>query len=1736
MKDHRPSDHPASPLDALTTLRDVLASCRMDRTEALAYAFVHGDLSAVDVLTRGQLAAQAAAWAAIIERHSAQGDRVGLVYPAGLDFVRAFWACLLCGRIAVPLPAPDPTRFKNSAPRLRAVFEDAQMSLVLSTTDLVEAAAGLHGGSMQWLVLEHDGAQPTPEPSFASLARVLDINGDSVAYLQYTSGSTGTPRGVQITHANVLAQCASLMHAARVGNDSRFCLWLPHYHDFGLVAEVLLPACAGAASYLMSPLTFLRRPLHWLGAIDRYRITHTGAPNFAYAACLRAFHEHGWNGNLDYLKVASCGAEPIHPEVTRRFIETFAGFGLRDDVFAPAYGMAETVLDISLKTADSRAKVVAFDAEALEQGRVCPGTPAGSRLRELVGCGEVLPGFDVRIVDAQSGVPCADDSVGEIWVRGACVGRGYWGGSERSAGVFDAHLADGQGPFLRTGDLGFVFAGQLFIAGRLKDLIIIRGTNHYPQDIEWTVERAWPRLRAGHGAAFAIDTDEGEQLVITQEIDRHMDDTQLEAAIAAIQRAVADEHDLPAYAIALVRSGSLPRTSSGKIQRRDCRADYLANRLDIRRLGVLVGAPSRRLAKGPEALPTPGPRSPIEHALWDIWSEVLGTRTFGVHEDFFELGGHSLLATQVAARIRNVLGIDLPLNALFEARSISRLTLMAERESQKQNAKAVALPRIERVSRDRPLPLSFSQRRMWLIQRFHPETTAYNMPFAIRLRGSLDERALGAALAALVERHEAFRTTFVERDGEPVQVIAPHATAEIERIDLRDLPAGSRETAAAHRLHQLATFRFDLACGPLYRIGLLRLADDDHVLLWMFHHAIGDLWSGMILLREAMLLYNAAHQGNSVELPPLSLEYADYAVWQRQVFDRDLLAEQLAYWRARLDQLAPLALPADLQASLVRSSRGSNLSVTLTPRILETLQGFSASQRVTPFMTLLACFQILLARYTGQTDIAVGTPIANRTHIQAEGLVGTLVNTLVMRTDLSGDPRFSELLVRVKQTALEAYAHQDLPFETLVEEVRGPRNQAISPLVQVLFNVLNAPVSRGEFEGLSFDRFEFDYGTTQFDLSLSVDPLMFGNVQLSYSTDLFTPETARRMLANYVGLLEQVVADPEQPMSRYRLASAAERLEVAAWNATDAPYRRELRVDQSFARQVASTPDAVAVVFGDQSVAYGTLASRSWAIGHTLRARGVARGAIVGLCLPRGVDMLAAQLGVLAAGAAYVPLDPAYPAERLRMMAEDAGLAVLISHSSLSSILSWPRSLLLDRDAVEIAAAPTSALAPDSARDACADDPAYLIYTSGSTGRPKGVSVPHGALSNFLAGMAREPGLAASDRLLAVTTLSFDIAVLELLLPLAVGARIVLASQDEARDGQGLKRLIERHSVNVMQATPATWRMLIEAGWMGSPRFKALVGGEALALDLASQLLVRVGELWNMYGPTETTVWSTCWRVEHPERGISIGRPIANTQIHVLDEKLQPCPIGVPGELWIGGDGVALGYWKRPELTAERFVDDPFSQRTGARMYRTGDRGRWRHDGWLEHLGRLDFQVKMRGYRIELGEIETRLASHPEVARTVVLAREDRPGDVRLVAYVVPRVAMPDAGVLRTHLRSSLPEYMIPQHFVPMETIPLLPNGKIDRKALPAPSAQSDGPMTVGAMPRTPAEIAIAAIWQRLLGISSVYTTDNFFELGGHSLLAMRAITEIEAELHVRLTPRQFIFETLAQMAAGITS
>jgi amino acid adenylation domain-containing protein len=808
---------------------------------------------------------------------------------------------------------------------------------------------------------------------------------------------------------------------------------------------------------------------------------------------------------------------------------------------------------------------------------------------------------------------------------------------------------------------------------------------------------------------------------------------------------------------------------------------------------------------------------------------------------------------------------------------------------------------------------------------------------------------------------------------------------------------------------------------------------------------------------------------------------------------------------------------------------------TIPAATLASLKQLSARRSVTPFMMLLACAKLLLARYTGQQDIAIGAPIANRTRFATEHLIGTLVNTLVMRTNLEGDPTFGELLNRVRDTALEAYAHQDLPFERLVEEFSGNRDGAYSPLVQVLFNVPNAPMGEVLFDDLEWDVFDFDHGSAQFDLSLSVGTEHFGRVYLRYSTDLFESATAQRMLAHYLGLIEQVVADPDKPISSYGVLTDAERrLIIHDWNRTAAPYPADNRADELIEAQAQRAPDAVAVSMGADRLTYAKLDARANQLAHFLRRRGVERGSLVGICVERSPLMVVAVLAVMKAGATYVPLDPTFPGNRLRMMALDAGLALILSQRHiLRALPDFPGERICLTDAArEIGAQPLNTVAIRS----MPEDLAYVLYTSGSSGKPKGVEIPHRALTNFLWSMRTAPGCSEGDTLLAVTTLSFDISGLELLLPLIVGGRIELASRGEVSDARLLRERIEACHPTIMQATPATWRMLLDAGWGGSPTLKILCGGEALQRDLADALLARCAALWNMYGPTETTIWSTLERIE-PAGEISIGRPIANTVVHILDAHLEPVPIGVAGELYIGGDGVARGYRHLTELTAERFLPNPFVGTASGKLYRTGDVARYLADGRIVHLGRSDFQVKIRGFRVEPDEVEAALARHPAVSQVVVAARNDRTDVKQLVAYLVPRRGLrPSTEELRAFLSRDLPAYMVPSSFVFLEQLPLTANNKIDVKALPDPATMPVTPAGPEAEPRGQFEVQLTALWQQVLGRGLIGVHENFFDIGGHSLKAVQLFAYLEQVLGRQL-PLATLFEapTIAQLARLLT-
>jgi len=1077
------------------------------------------------------------------------------------------------------------------------------------------------------------------------------------------------------------------------------------------------------------------------------------------------------------------------------------------------------------------------------------------------------------------------------------------------------------------------------------------------------------------------------------------------------------------------------------------------------------------------------------------------------------------------------------MNAHLDTTTISADDLeLLTRLLEDENNESPSEKKISRRERANATPLSFSQQRLWVLDQIEPGQSAYNIPVAVRLRGQLQLAPFERALNEIVRRHEVLRTTFKTVDGQPVQVIGAFAAAALPVFNLSALTAEQREAEVKRRIHAEAQRPFDLRKGPVWRADLYKLGAAEHVFLFNVHHIAADAWSLEIFFRELAALYKAFCNEQSAPLTALSIQYADFAAWQRS---REAgLETQLSYWRRQLAPAPPLLeLPTDRPRPAAQTFSGAVETLQLSHELSEALKKLSRQQKCTPFMTLLAAFKTLLQRYTGQDDLVVGSPIANRTRAEIEDLIGFFVNTLVLRTNLGGDPSFQELLARVSEVALEAYAHQDAPFEKLVEALQPPRDLSAAPFFQVLVIYQNVPLQDSTLPGLSMQPLTSHNGTAKFDLTLTLAESPEGLFcSFEYNTDLFDAATIKRMAGHFECLLQSLVANPGQRLSELQLLPEPERRQMLVdWNATQKEYPREKCFHHLFEAQAERTPEAVAVIFENQQLTYRELNRRANQLAHHLSQNfGIGPDVLVGICTERSLEMVVGLLGILKAGAAYVPLDPAYPPERLAMVLEDAKVPVLltqklaIDHYQLSIINC--QLLCLDTEWETITQSsdtnPVVEIAPENL--------AYAIYTSGSTGKPKGVAIPHRALINFLNAMRTAPGLAAHEVLLAVTTLSFDIAGLEIYLPLTVGGRVVIANRETAADGRRLMTALDNYGATVMQATPATWRMLIESGWPGRRHFKILCGGEAMPRELANQLLERRAELWNMYGPTETTIWSTVDKIENKNGTLSIGRPIDNTRIYLSDRHGQIVPVGVHGQLHIGGDGLARGYLNRPELTAEKFIPAAGSGTPGARIYNTGDRARYLHDGKIDCLGRSDHQVKIHGFRIELGEIEAVLAQHVAIAQSVVVAREDEPNQKRLVAYVTSKTeSVPTTSELREFLLTKLPDYMIPSVFVNLPALPLTPNGKIDRRALPAPELGTAKAAADYVAPQNLVEELLTEIWEEVLDVDRAGVTDNFFELGGHSLLAVRLFVEIERSFH-RSLPLASIFKapTIKQLAA----
>jgi amino acid adenylation domain-containing protein len=1602
------------------------------------------------------------------------GDKIAFLMNNGLFTAQLFLGAMYSGFVAVPLnvrAGASQLSYTLDHCDARVVFvEEQYATLIKEVLAGVRREVRVIPANVDNFVAEGGATAPISPPPPAP---------DAVALLMYTSGSTGQPKAAIHTHRTILAQARNSVVSHQLTSTDRSLLVLPLYH-INAECVTLIPTLLSGGSVVVPHYFGVSQFWDW---IDEHRCTWSALVPTIISQLLdwkdpRAESRGEAFARIRFLRSSSA---PLSPSLHQEFLDKF--------------------------------KLPLIQAMGCSEGGNVFSNPVPPGVNKIGSPG--LPwGFETRIVN-RDGADLPPNEPGEVLLRGPAMMQGYYKDPVGTAAALDT---DG---WLHTGDLAFRDEeGYFFVVGRSKELIIKGGTNIAPKQIDEVMESHPAVLEAA--AVGVPDRYVGEDLVAFAVLRKGMNCDERELLSFCESRL---GHFKTPTRIHFV--DDLPKGPSGKVQR--LRLVEEAAKPGVARSVSLAGE-SGTPANGANgahhgALTTD---LDIEKIISEVWSDLLGRQQIDAQSNFFALGGHSLLAIQCLSRLREKVPVILSLTDFFENSTVAHLAALVRKRLLSAPAQGagdgeqapVDLEPIPLRDQSLPCPLSPAQQRIWFIEKLVPEALAYNEAEAVRLTGELNVEVLERAFNIIIGRHELFRSTVQMTDGQPFFVVHENWPLEFKRIDLGALPAAEREAEVERLLVSEPRRPYHLETAPGIRTTLLRLGPQEHVFILMMHHIICDWSSEGVLWRELSALYRELLRGEPLVLPPLPIQHGDYAAWQQGQYAPANFAKELAFWKEALRGAPELMeLPADRSRSPANSYRGARKRFQIGTAETEALRQLSRREKTSLFTIFAAALNALLHRYNRSEDILLGIPLADRDRQELQSMIGFLLHMQVLRTAVEGDMSFSALVGRVQKAALDMFTHRTAPFDLIVREAGHQRNLSYSPLFQVMLNWRDRDqeLSFIGLEGLKIESVLAEARTAKFDLTMMVtDNGDEFALEMEYSTDLFDEARIVRMVGHFQTLLMAAAANPEQRLSDLPLLTRTESRQILEeWNRTEVDYSKDRHVHQLIADQAARTPEAVAVVFEDQKLTYRELNAKANQLARHLQKLGVGPDMLVGLCVERSLDMIIGLLGILKAGGAYVPLDPKYPRDRLAFVLEDAGATVVLTQAHLVKTMPACAARLVQLDADW----PTIAGESDGGVESkvTARNLAYAIYTSGSTGLPKGVEIPHEALVNFLFSMKQQPGLTAQDVLLAVTTISFDIAGLEIFLPLITGARVVLLSRDDAADGFRVIHHLTAHNATVLQATPATWRMLLESKWQGHPRLKMLCGGEALPRELANQLLAKGGELWNMYGPTETTIWSSVTRVARDDSPIHIGRPIANTQLYILDSHLQPLPIGVPGELHIGGLGLARGYHNRPELTAEKFIADPFSADPKARLYKTGDLARFLPDGAIEHLGRLDHQIKIRGFRVELGEIEEVLNQHPGVQTSVVVVREDTPGDKRLTAYVVGRNGALNPSELRESLRAKLPDYMVPAAFVALEVLPMTPNGKVDRKALPRPDLEVVADPSKFVAPGTPTEIILAKIWCEVLGLKQVGIHDNFFELGGHSLLAVSLISKINKSLTLNL-------------------
>jgi amino acid adenylation domain-containing protein len=1634
-------------------------------------------------LSYGELNARANRLAHYLRELGVKPDeRVAICVERGFEMIVGLLAILKAGGGYVPLDPAYPEE------RLQYMLEDSAPVALLTQRHLEDRFPGI---SVPVLDLNATAAWQSLSESNPE-ADAVGLSSSHLAYVIYTSGSTGRPKGVMVEHRGLCN--LSIVHSQHLAVDGNSRVLQFASFSFDTCAwETLMALCQGAALQLLRQEHVVAGD-NLIETAAREGITHATLP----PAVLAMVSERA---NVDSLRVLMVGGEAVPGWLAERW-----GRGRQ---LINAYGPTETTICVTMHR-----------CVAEESGNPPIGRP--------------IANTRVYILDSNR-EPVPVGVSGEMYIGGTGVARGYLKRPELTAERFvpDPFVKEAGARMYRTGDLGrWREDGTIEFVGRNDNQVKIRGFRIELGEIEARLAEH-PEVR--EAVVLAREDTAGEKRLVAYYTCRESSGGVSESSVESVGAerlrahlsAVVPDYMVPA---AYVRMERLPLTPSGKLDRK------------------ALPAPEgdAYAARGYEE-----PVGEMETKLAEVWAEVLQLEKVGRHDNFFELGGHSLLAVRVVSRLQQVLSVEVAVRDLFAHPELADLARHL------QGAAHAELSRIMPAKRSGRLPLSFAQQRLWFLAQMEGGSAAYHIPFGLHLKGDLNRTALRRALDRVVVRHEVLRTSFAFHDGEPVQEISAVEDSSFRLIehDLRGHNDVEAKLAALRELEAGASF--DLEAGPLIRGQLIRLAEDEHVLLITMHHIVSDGWSMGVLVSELNALYGAFLGGAADPLPELEIQYADYAVWQRQWIEGEILQQQAAYWKTTLAGApALLELPTDHTRPVQQDFAGGFVELVLDEQLTAGLKDLSRRHGTTLYMTLLAGWAILLARLSGQQDVVIGSPVANRGRSEIENLIGFFVNTLALRLDLSGSPSVRELLQQTKAQSLAAQRHQDIPFEQVVELAQPVRSLAHSPLFQVMFGWQNATEARLELPGLEVQPLpSASYRVAKFDLTLSLQEVGERIVgALEYATALYERSTLERYREYFLRLVEAMAADDSQVVACVALLPEGERDQVLyGWNETKAEFPSGKCVHELFEEQVRRSPQATAVAWEEEELSYGELNARANRLAHYLRELGVKPDERVAICVERGFEMIVGLLAVLKAGGGYVPLDSGSARERLKYMLEDSGARLVLTSRSLSPMIrevAGPEVLLMEAEEWHRYSSEDPPVSIEPAQLA------YVIYTSGSTGRPKGVGVEHRQLVNYVRAIGERLQIEAGMRLGLVSTYAADLGYTMIFPALCYGGCLDVVDAGRVLDASKLEEHFSRHPADYLKIVPShLWALLNSSEGSGLlPRRWLILGGEASSWDLIQRVKQRGAgcQVLNHYGPTETTVgvltYDTTQNDGGPQVGgmVPIGRPLRNGKVYVLDSELNPVGVGVSGEIYIGGAGVARGYLKRAELTAEKFLANPYSVEAGGRMYRTGDLGRFLENGNIEFLGRKDHQVKIRGFRVELGEIEAALVEHPKIRQAVVLVREDEPGDKRLVAYVVADQEAEEgdsgnkkAGLriseLREHMLGKLPEYMVPSAHVELEKLPLTHNGKIDRKALPQPDRDIPEEEYVG--PQDATQETLCRLWQDVLRRDRVGIHDNFFKIGGHSLLAVQLTSRVRSAFAIEM-PLSVLFATptVARMAKHIAA